>query len=61
VGWNKIYIYIYTYIYFHVYKVGNSVTKIIHIVVYWVVTLCSVVGGYISEILIVSYFCLRYV
>ena len=42
------------------YKVGKSVI-LIHIVVFWVVTLCSVVGGYISEILAVSYFCLRYV
>jgi len=44
-----------------VYKVGKLVIILIHIVVFWVVTLCSVVGGYISEILAVSYFCLRYV
>ena len=43
------------------YKVGKLVIILIHIVVFWVVTLCSVVGGYISEILAVSYFCLRYV
>jgi len=59
VVWKKKYIYI--YVLFHVYKVGNSVITLIHIVVFWVVTLCSVVGGYISEILAVSYFCLRYV
>lgn len=55
-AWN----YIYLYILFHVYKVGKTVI-LIHIVVFWVVTLCSVVGDYISEILAVSYLCLRYI
>ena len=58
VAWNNICIYIYCSMYI---KLGSQTLYLIHIVVFWVVTLCHVVGGYISEILAVLCFCLRYV
>jgi hypothetical protein len=45
-----IYVYVYTHIYIYVHIIVKSVNLLICTLVFWVVTLCSLVGGYVSEI-----------